>query len=91
MNKISKDEFLKRLRCVHSATSVNGAKYVSIQTNGRVCTGIRESTGLYFTIDIDKLYSAYYELERINTKTLKKYVNRVQSPSLAILIEAKLA
>lgn len=91
MNKISKDEFLKRLRCVHSATSVNGAKYVSIQTNGRICTGIRESTSLYFTIDVDKLYSAYYELERINTKTLKKYVNRVQSPSLAILIEAKLA
>ena len=91
MNKISKDGFLKRLRCVHSATSVNGAKYVSIQTNGRVCTGIRESTGSYFTIDVDKLYSAYYELERINTKTLKKYVNSVQSPSLAILIEAKLA
>jgi len=91
MNKISKDEFLKRLQCIHSATSVNGAKYLSIQTNGKVCTGIRESTGIYFTIDVDRLYSAYSELKQINTKTLKKYVNGVQSPSLAILIEAKLA
>lgn len=90
MNKISKEEFLKRLQCVHSATSVNGTKYISIQTNGRICTGIRESTGKKFEIDVDRLYSAYFELKQINTITLKKYVDRVQSPSLAILIEAKL-
>lgn len=90
MNKVSKDEFLKRLKSIHSATSENGARYLSINTNGRICTGIRESTGKKFEIDVDRLYSAYFELKQINTIALKKYVDRVQSPSLAILIEAKL-
>ena len=86
MNKISKDEFVKRLRNVHSATSVNGAKYASIKTTENTC----ESTGKPFTINLDRLYTAYCELENIDTATLKNYVNRVQSPSLAILIKANL-
>lgn len=90
MNKISKDEFVKRLRNVHSATGVNGAKYASIKTTENTCTGVRESTGKPFTINLDRLYTAYYELEHIDTATLKNYVNRVQSPSLAILIKANL-
>ncbi len=90
MNKISKDDFLKRLQSVHSATSLTGVRYSSIQIKGNECCGIRESTGKSFEINIDKLYSAYSELEQINTVTLKNYVGRVQSPSLAILLKAEL-
>ncbi|WP_052081985.1 hypothetical protein [Porphyromonas macacae] len=70
-------------------------RYTSIHIeNEEVCIGTRESTGKHFKIIIDRLYNAYYELKvsgiKINTTTLKKYVNGVQSPSLAILKEMKL-
>ncbi|MBR3757691.1 MAG: hypothetical protein IKK62_04595 [Bacteroidaceae bacterium] len=90
MIKISKDEFLRKIQNVHYAISVTGKKYSSIQIKGNECSGIREDTGKPFVINIDNLYLAYKELEHINTKSLKKYVDRVQSPSLAILMEAKL-
>ncbi|WP_282917805.1 hypothetical protein [Porphyromonas macacae] len=92
-NKIDKREFLERLRSIRSATSKTEMRYTSIHIeNEKVCIGIRESTGKHFKIIIDRLYNAYYELdwEEINTTTLKKYVNGVQSPSWAILGEMDL-
>ncbi|KGN73020.1 hypothetical protein HQ47_09185 [Porphyromonas macacae] len=94
-NIIDKSEFLERLRGIHSATSKTEMRYTSIHIeNEEVCIGTRESTGKHFKIIIDRLYNAYYELKvsgiKINTTTLKKYVNGVQSPSLAILKEMKL-
>lgn len=89
MKKISKKEFLARLDQVKTAESVKQhVVYYSIFIKGNKCSGKRESTNKNFTIDIDKLYQAYCELESINTKLLKPYVTtRAQSPALAILIE----
>jgi len=41
-------------------------------------------------INIENLYNAYIELDVVNTKTLKPYVNGVQSPAYAILMKANL-
>ncbi|MDE6397042.1 MAG: hypothetical protein K2K84_07210 [Muribaculaceae bacterium] len=70
---------------MNKAVSVNGTIYEKIHiSNDKIC-GIRTSTSKNFEIPINKLYKAYYELKEFNTKTLKPYVDRVQSPSLAIL------
>ena len=90
MNKISKQEFIDRIKTIHSAISVRGIKYSNIQLCGLVCKGIRDSTHKPFQISLDKLYEAYKELDVINTTTLKSYVNRAQSPALAILMKVGL-
>ena len=87
MNKISKVEFIKRIQSIDSATSVKGMKYTSIQVYHNRCTGIRESTNKPFEINLDHLYNAYVSLDGITTTSLREYVARVQSPSLAILRE----
>ena len=43
MNKISKEEFLRRIQSINFATSVNGVKYTSIQVNRNRCTGLRKT------------------------------------------------
>lgn len=93
MNKISKEEFLRRISEVHSAESITGRKYLDIHTDKerRICTGTREETGKPFKIRLDKLFEAYQQLDEISIGTLKQYVNRVLSPSLAILKKAGLA
>ena len=93
MNKISKKEFLRRIHEIRSAISVTGKRYSNIYVNKeeKICTGIREESGEPFKIQLDKLFEAYQNLDVINTATLKEYVDRVQSPSFAILKEAGLA
>ncbi|MBO6117685.1 MAG: hypothetical protein J6P44_03985 [Bacteroidales bacterium] len=86
MEKISKEEFIRKLQDVKTATSVTGIVYKDITVSNGYITGIRSTTNNTFKIKIDNLYSGYKELEEINTNTLKDYVkNRVQSPALAIL------
>lgn len=91
MEKISKDEFIKRLQLITSAKSVTGVKYDNIRIVGNICTGIRTSTQKPFEIYIDRLYEAYLKCSVFTTTSIKPYVNRVQSPSLAILKEMGLA
>lgn len=90
MNKISDKDFRKKIETITSATSIKGAKYTDIRVDGYYCIGFRLSTGKAFKIDLRNLFQAYSELELVNTQTLKEYVDRVQSPALAILKEASL-
>lgn len=90
MNKISKQEFIDRIKTIHSAISVRGIKYSNIQLCGLVCKGIRDSTNKPFQISLDKLYEAYKKLDVINTTTLKSDIKGVQSPALAILMKVGL-
>lgn len=90
MNKISDKDFRKKIQTITSATSIKGAKYIDIRVDGYYCIGFRLSTGKVFKIDLRNLFQAYSELELVNTQTLKEYVDRVQSPALAILKEASL-
>ena len=93
MSKISKEEFISRIDNVHSATSIEGKEYDEIHICKpalKYIEGTRNSAGKSFKIQISKLYEAYCKLDIINTATLKDYVNRVQSPAMAILIKAGL-
>lgn len=88
--ELSKTEFVDAITKINNAESVTGVKYNSIDVvNGIIC-GIRESTNEPFSINADALYNAYCELDIFNTTALKPYVNRVQSPAMAILIASKL-
>lgn len=88
--ELSKTAFVDAIAKINNAESVTGVKYNSIDVvNGIIC-GIRESTNEPFSISADALYNAYCELDIFNTTALKPYVNRVQSPAMAILIASKL-
>lgn len=89
-NKLSKANFVDLIKGLSTLISVTGNVYSNIHVVGELIMGERDSTQKTFEIEIDKLYDAYVNIEysRLNTVTLKKYVNnRVQSPSLAILKE----
>ncbi len=83
---LSKEEFIQRISQITTATSVTGIVYSQIKCDGTYINGLRETTGAGFAISLDKLYTAYNELTDFTTTSLKPYVDRVQSPSLAILL-----
>lgn len=88
--ELSKTEFVDAIAKINYAESITGVKYNDIDVvNGTIC-GIRESTNEPFYISADALYHAYCEIDIFNTTALKPYVNRVQSPAMAILIASKL-
>ena len=86
---LSYNEFVCTLSKVTSATSVTGQKYYDIHIIDNLICGKR-GIGTSFQIKLAKLYNAYIDLPIINTPTLKPYVGGVQSPALAILVEANL-
>jgi len=87
---IDYNAFTCKIAKVEFAVSKSGIEYISIHCDGNMCIGTRKSTNNLFKINLVKLYQAYVECEVINTTTLKPYVDRVQSPSYAILIAAEL-
>lgn len=86
-SNLSIDDFTFRISHLKSAWSTSmSTQYVDIKIDGNKIVGVRFSTRNSFSIPLDKLYQAYTELTEINTTTLKPYIDRVQSPALAILI-----
>ena len=91
MNKISKSEFINKVSLVKEATSIRGVPYKPISYDGNRIRGIRcNGRNKTFAINVDKLYCAYLQLDVVNTRTLKRFVPGVQSPSYAILSKIKL-
>ena len=86
-NKLSKKDFIEKVKDLKKVVSVTGINYVNLSVAGSMCYGKRESTNNPFEVDLDKLYKAYSDCDvsELNTTKLKKYVDRVQSPALAIL------
>lgn len=82
----SYDEFTQAIKSISTAQSVTGIVYSKLSLNNNIITGFRESTMVSFNISLERLYEAYSNLSVFNTKSLKPYVDRLQSPSLAILI-----
>lgn len=78
-------EFVEAIKEIKSATSVTGIEYIDIEVTGDKVVGIRASTNNPFSIPLKRLYEAYCNVLVFTTADLKPYVNRVQSPSLAIL------
>ena len=86
---ISFEKFREKIKSINIAESVSGISYEFKVENNEII-GIRKSTMKPFTISIKNLYEAYTNLNIFNTSALKEFVNRVQSPSLAILMGARL-
>lgn len=87
-NKLSKEEFIKKVKSLGCVRSVEDGIVYSLTkfTNGK-CDGERE-TGGNFTVDLDKLYDAYCEndVSNLTTTKLKDIIMGYnQSPALAIL------
>lgn len=86
MDKVAFINFVAALGTVFSET---GIEYRIISVDDSLITGIRLSTGKSFKIRTESLYRAYKDFvsrkELLTTTALKPYVDRVQSPSLAIL------
>lgn len=90
-NKLTKEQFLSKIRNVEEATSVQGVHYSDICLSGNKITGIRETTQKEFLVYADELYNAYSKCDELNTAILKNYIStRAQSPAMAILIAAGL-
>lgn len=86
MDKVA---FIKFVAAQGTVFSVTGVEYRIISVDASLITGIRLSTKKPFEIRTESLYRAYRDFvsqkELLTTKALKPYVDRVQSPSLAIL------
>lgn len=82
-------EFFDSISKINCATSVTGKVYSNIQIDNDKVVGIREANNNRFSISLKKLYDAYCNVLVFTTAELKPYVDRVQSPSLAILIAIK--
>lgn len=80
------NEFSNAIKSISSAQSVTGINYTNLTVEDDKIVGVRESTNIPFRISLKRLYDAYCEVRVFTTGSLKPYVDRVQSPSLAILI-----
>ncbi len=84
--KLNKNEFIRRLNLIKSATSVTGKMYRAIRVDGRYVTFIRRGKFSPEEIHIDELYDLYVHEDAINTSVAKDYISgRSQSPAVAIL------
>lgn len=87
---MNKRDFLKYISELGSVESVSGIVYTIISVNDQCIIGVRQTTQKEFRIDSDGLYNAYTDMKKgkleLTTTALRNYVNRTQSPALAILI-----
>lgn len=90
MEKLSFKDFIERIKSVSYAVGIEGQSYKQISCDNQWYHGVRESTQKKFKISVQRLYEGYLNCTVINTSTLKQYVDRVQSPSYAILKAANL-
>lgn len=82
-------EFISKIKGLKTITSVSGKGYRIEMVSNDVLYGMRESTNGDFKIPLKLLYDSCILILRrgdsINTTTLKKNLDRVQSPALALL------
>lgn len=87
-------DFLNRIKKLKTAKSERGTLYTIDLVTDKDIRGYRQSTKKLYHINTQQLYRAFIELKEknknITTTSLKPYVDRVQSPSLAILKAAEL-
>lgn len=86
---IDKHSFIQKVKSLGTISSVTGKEYCITSASSSYIIGIRLSNDKPFKISTDRLYAAFTDLSEkglpITTTTLKAYVDRTQSPSLAIL------
>ena len=87
-------DFKNQIKKLKEVKSQSGIIYtIDSVTDTEIC-GVRQSTKKPYQIKTKALYEGYIKLTKsgiiINTTNLKPFVDRVQSPSLAILKGADL-
>lgn len=80
--------FIDLISKVKKAKGIKGEYYTEIEMYDEIVTGRNNSIGKYFDINVYYLYSAYEELEHINSTNIKAYVGKDNYAAMAILIEA---
>jgi hypothetical protein len=87
---MNKNEFIKKLTRIKSATSVTGKRYSSIYVYGDRIEFVREHKTKPESISISELFDLYSNENSITTTVAKSYISgRVQSPAIAILNQFK--
>ena len=90
---MEKNEFISRIKKLGAVESVSGVVYRIDSANERYIVGTRLSTLKEFKIETDGLYKAYCDILRgttpMTTTALRNYVNRTQSPALAIIMSLR--
>lgn len=86
---MEKSDFISNLKKLGAAESVSGVMYRIDSVNDKYIIGTRLSTLKEFNIETDGLYNAYDDIIAgkipMTTTALRDYVNRTQSPALAII------
>lgn len=87
---MEKLDFISKIKELDAVESVSGIVYRIDAVNEKNIIGTRKSTLKEFKIDTDGLYRAYCDVARgvipLTTTALRDYVNRTQSPALAIIM-----
>jgi len=83
-------QFLSLIKNLKEFTSVTGNVYTVVSLNVSLLTFIRESSGVEWSMNLNKLYQAYMELTEFKTNNFKPYLPRRQSPALGLLLSSKL-
>lgn len=90
---MEKNEFISRIKKLGAVESVSGIVYRIDSINDGYIVGTRLSTLKEFKIETDGLYQAYCDISRgvtqMTTTALRAYVNRTQSPALAIIMSLR--
>ncbi len=90
---MKKNDFISKIKELGAVESVSGIVYRIDTVNEKNIIGTRQSTLKEFKIDTDGLYRAYCDVTRgvipMTTTALRGYVNRTQSPSLAIIMSLR--
>ena len=90
---MEKNEFISRIKKLGAVESVSGIVYRIDSINDRYIVGTRLSTLKEFKIETDGLYQAHCDISRgvtqMTTTALRAYVNRTQSPALAIIMSLR--
>lgn len=88
---MNKNEFIKKLTRIKSATSVTGKTYSSIYVYGDRIEFVREHKSRSESISISELFELFANESSITTAVAKSYISGgVQSPAVAILNQLKI-
>lgn len=86
-------DFISNLKKLGAAESVSGVLYRIDSVNDKYVVGTRLSTLKEFKIETYGLYNAYNDIIAgkipMTTTALRDYVNRTQSPALAIIMSLR--
>lgn len=90
---MERSDFISNLKKLGEAESISGVMYRIDSVNDKYIIGTRLSTLKEFKIETYGLYNAYNDIIAgkipMTTTALRDYVNRTQSPALAIIMSLR--